>query len=350
MSTTCQIDIPLLPESAAGSALQLIDLLRSANLLARLRLGQEAPAMHWRLLDADGRRLPPGVGPWAAYHGADPAPRAQVVQRAVFLPSMHAPDIPALRATVSRHPGLARAIGQAVDAGGLVASQGNGAWLAASSGRLQGRQCALPWFYVAGFRHDFPGIEPAVEGDFASSGPWLSAASLQSLPLLAVSLVRAGMGRELARVCAKAFLPDAARSRAVVTAAPRIPVTRNSTLARAVAWMEEHLAQPYRLDAVASAAAVSPRTLLRHFQQQLGQSPLDCLHALRCERAQVLLEITLESVPSIAAACGYADPTAFRRVFARYSGTTPADYRARHALRAPRARWRVDPQRLAPRP
>lgn len=356
MKIACLVDIPLLPESTVGSALQLIDLLRAANLLARLRLGQQAPALGWRLLDAEGRLLN-GLGgkgdapaPFAAYQDTPAGPEVAVARRVVVLTALHAPDIPALRAIVARHPGLIRAIGQAVDAGGLVATLGNGAWLAAASGRLDGHPVALPWYYIAGFRHDFAHVPVAVEGDFVDRAPWLSSASPQSLPMIAIAIVRAGLGRELAQVCARAFLPDAARSRAAAASAALIPVTRNSTLARAVAWMEEHLALPYSLDAVASAAAVSPRTLLRHFQQQLGQSPLDCLHALRCERAQVLLEITLESVPSIAAACGYTDPTAFRRVFARYSGTTPADYRARHALRAPRARWRVDPRRLAPRP
>ncbi len=38
-----RVDIPLLPESAVGNALQFIDLLRGANLLAGLRLGAHAP-------------------------------------------------------------------------------------------------------------------------------------------------------------------------------------------------------------------------------------------------------------------------------------------------------------------
>ena len=54
-----RIDIPLLPESAVGNALQFIDLLRSANLLAGLRGGAGSPRLAWRLLDAQGQPLPP---------------------------------------------------------------------------------------------------------------------------------------------------------------------------------------------------------------------------------------------------------------------------------------------------
>ena len=53
-------------------------------------------------------------------------------------------------------------------------------------------------------------------------------------------------------------------------------------------------------------------------------------------------KVLLESVPSIAVACGYSDPAAFRRIFVRYTGVAPGEYRKRHALRAPRKRWRVD--------
>ena len=42
-----------------GNALQFIDLLRSANLLAGLRGGAGSPRLAWRLLDAQGQPLPP---------------------------------------------------------------------------------------------------------------------------------------------------------------------------------------------------------------------------------------------------------------------------------------------------
>ena len=93
-----------------------------------------------------------------------------------------------------------------------------------------------------------------------------------------------------------------------------------------MAYLEKNLEQPYVLHQVAQAAAVSPRTLLRHFQDAVGQSPLDHLHQLRCARAKVLLEITLESVPSIAMACGYSDRAAFRRRSGAFSFATRASH------------------------
>ena len=342
-----RVDIPLLPESAVGSALQFIDLLRGANMLAGLRLGAHAPRFAWRLLDAEGAPLPPLPGPLAAYTPATSAggkgwsgPPAQ----AVFIPSFHAPDIPAIRAVASRHRALSRQVGIALDAGQKLLTVGNGAWLAAHSGRLNGRRASLPWFYIAGFERDFPGIGLSLGQDLSDDGPWLSCALPQSVNLLAIAWVHHALGPELAAACETVMAPDHQRARAALqaNAQQHIPATRDSTLARAIAFMEAHLDQPYSLARLAEAASVSTRTLLRHFQQELSQSPLDYLHSLRCARARVMLEVTLESVPSIAVACGYADPAAFRRIFARYTGMAPAEYRQRHALRAPRRRWRVE--------
>ena len=350
-----RVDIPLLPESAVGSALQFVDLLRGANMLAGLRLGALAPRLAWRLLDAEGRPLPALAGPLAVYTPA-PAPGAAAAAaeaatpwagppaHAVFIPSIHAADIPAIRAVAGRHRALSRQLGVALDAGQRLITVGSGAWLAAQSGRLHGRKASLPWFYIAGFERDFPDIGHSLGDDVSDDGPWLSAALPQSVNLLALHTVRHALGPELAAACEAVMAPDHQRARAALqaNAQQHIPATRDSTLARAIAFMEAHLDQPYSLPRLAEAASVSARTLLRHFQQELSQSPLDYLHGLRCARARVMLEVTLESVPSIAVACGYADPAAFRRVFARYSGVAPAEYRKRHALRAPRRRWRVE--------
>lgn len=335
-----RVDIPLLPESCAGNALQFIDLLRSANVLADLRLGASGARLAWRLLDARGVPLAALPGPLVAYTPTSTAPHNDP-PCALFIPSFHATDIPAIRTLVARNLPLTRQIGMALDAGQRLFTQGNGAWLAAQSGRLSGRQVSLPWFYVAGFARDFPDVGFTLDQDTAEDGLWMSCALPVNVGEMAVALVRHTLGNDLGDALANALTPDHPRTRAALqaNAQQHIPATRDSTLSRAIAWMEAHLDQPYSLPRLAEAASVSTRTLLRHFQQVLSQSPLDHLHSLRCARAKVMLEVTLESVPSIAVACGYSDPAAFRRIFARYTGMAPGEYRKRHALRR---RWRVD--------
>src|SRR5258708_28677236 len=88
---------------------------------------------------------------------------------------------------------------------------------------------------------------------------------------MAVALTRHAFGDDLAAALAAVLQPDAQRERATRAALQdrRIPATRNSVLAHAIAWLEARVEQPYDLQALADAASTSPRTLLRHFQQEL---------------------------------------------------------------------------------
>lgn len=51
-------------------------------------------------------------------------------------------------------------------------------------------------------------------------------------------------------------------------------------------WLQTHIDTPFQMSLLAEAVSVSERTLLRHFQQVLGRTPLDYLHELRAERGQ----------------------------------------------------------------
>lgn len=338
MPKTFVVELPCLEHSATGHAAHLVEMLRHANLLAQLRMGRRAQRFGWRWVDGQGWPLP--QLPYAAEGGALDGPA-----QALFLSALHCPDIPSIREIVAAHPDLVRRVATAFDQGLAVCTQGSAAWFAAASGRCEGRCVALPWYLMGGFGLDFPGIALAEGQPFVDDRPWLSASHPVALTPMAVALTRHAFGGDLAAALSAVLRPDPERERTIHAALRdrRLPATRTSVLAHAIAWLEARVEQPYDLQALAHAASTSPRTLLRHFQQELGHSPLDHLHRLRCARARVLLEITLESVPSVALACGYGDASAFRRVFMRYVGMAPAAYRERYALRAPRRRWRVDP-------
>ncbi|MFM8857386.1 MAG: helix-turn-helix domain-containing protein, partial [Actinomycetota bacterium] len=108
---------------------------------------------------------------------------------------------------------------------------------------------------------------------------------------------------------------------------------------RARRWLEDHLHEPYSLAATARAAAISERSLLRHFAAAFGQTPLQMLHELRITRARMLLETSYLPVEAIAERCGWRDPAMLRQAFRRATGTTPAAYRERYRLRVERRRW-----------
>ena len=97
----------------------------------------------------------------------------------------------------------------------------------------------------------------------------------------------------------------------------------------AAGFLEAHLADtPFPWDALAAELGFSRRTLQRHFEDSLGQSPSDVLVALRLERAKALLADPSRSIGDVALACGFNSQSHFTTVFRAAFGVAPGRYRA----------------------
>ncbi|MFP6561545.1 AraC family transcriptional regulator [Paraburkholderia sp. B3] len=79
-------------------------------------------------------------------------------------------------------------------------------------------------------------------------------------------------------------------------------------------------------DVIAHRLNVAPATLRRRLRQE-GHSCQSIKDALRCELAIAALEDPARSVADVAAAVGFAEPSAFHRAFRKWTGMRPADYR-----------------------
>jgi transcriptional regulator GlxA family with amidase domain len=95
------------------------------------------------------------------------------------------------------------------------------------------------------------------------------------------------------------------------------------------AFVLSNLERQVSVKEMARATATSPRTLARKTTAAVGTTPHRFAQRLRVARARQLLETTSRSVEDIAAAVGYADIAAFRRVFRRETGEAPRNTRAK---------------------
>lgn len=339
------VDVLVFAGAMAGVSLSVIDMMRITNTVARLQQAASVTPVRWRLLNARGAAISTANKMFGAYvQQPTETQDLPALHHACFVPPLHAENIPALRAAVQVLPQV-QALAQACLAPGhTVATVSSGAWFVAGSPAAHGLSVALPWYYLSGFRGDFPGVNVSTDQEWLADGPLISGAMPSSLTSVVLALLRTALPQELVQSCERLLVHDKERSAMTLQTVQQhhIHATRDSAVARAVAWLDQHLEQTYSLDAVASAAAVSPRTILRHFQQVMGMSPLDYLHAQRVKRARILLEVTLNDIPTIAHACGYADPAAFRRIFMRLEKQTPIAYRTANALRSSRMRWKVE--------
>lgn len=78
---------------------------------------------------------------------------------------------------------------------------------------------------------------------------------------------------------------------------------------------------------LAAAVNLSPSRFTHLFSSEVGLSPARYLHALRMERARLLLERTFLSVKEVMTQVGIADASHFSRDFKRYHGMPPREVR-----------------------
>lgn len=95
---------------------------------------------------------------------------------------------------------------------------------------------------------------------------------------------------------------------------------------KAQRWLHTTAARGATLGAICQASGLEPRTLQRRFLKATGLRPIEYCQRLRIAKAQLLLQQG-GAIDEVAWGVGYADQSAFRRLFLRVVGMTPATYR-----------------------
>ena len=103
------------------------------------------------------------------------------------------------------------------------------------------------------------------------------------------------------------------------------------TVATVIAHMERHFADDLQMNDLAEVANCSRSHLFAVFRRETGMSPNDWLQRLRVKKAGELLAATNRSGVDIALSVGFASQQYFCRVFRKYTGKTPGEYRSETA-------------------
>src|SRR5438309_5203481 len=106
------------------------------------------------------------------------------------------------------------------------------------------------------------------------------------------------------------------------------PVPPARHLLRAKDLVDARYREPLDVQALASAAHLSPAHFSREFRRVFGEPPHQYLLSRRLERAAALLRNTDRSVAEICFAVGLWSVGSFTSSFRRSFGITPTAYRA----------------------
>ncbi|MBI2307871.1 MAG: helix-turn-helix domain-containing protein [Rhodocyclales bacterium] len=316
----------LLPDRfVAGGVAGTLDLLFAANRLA----GGDAPLFTWRLLSADGA---PALASTGLTLAADGRYEEAGDADAIIVPGIIYPDLAHFEARIAGETELLRLLRQWHADGRLIAGNCTGVALLAESGILDGKTATISWWLSSWFRRHFPAVTLETHAILSECGPLLCSGATTCYLNLGLRLIERLAGPDLALHCARLMLVDTHRASQAPYATLQQYAGHNDPLvARCQEWLQDNLARPFSLATLAAAAGSSERTLIRHFRQALGDTPLHYLQQMRLFAARRLLESSALGLEQIVGRVGYEDVSTFRRLFKRELGCSPGEYRRRFA-------------------
>jgi AraC family transcriptional regulator of arabinose operon len=112
---------------------------------------------------------------------------------------------------------------------------------------------------------------------------------------------------------------------------PAIGTTMDHRIQRAITHIDEHIATPLTIPALAEIAALSPSRFAHLFTEVTTQSPQLYIETRRMHAAADMLLRTGFPIKQVAASVGFESPFYFSRRFSRFMGQSPLDYRRRNA-------------------
>jgi transcriptional regulator GlxA family with amidase domain len=224
-------------------------------------------------------------------------------------------------------PGYAcDALRAAFDRGARVASVCIGAFALGAAGLLDGRVATTHWQQADDFRRLFPQVRLNPDILYTEEGQVLTSAGLSAGIDLCLYMVRADYGVDAAARVARRMVVALHRTGGQAQYAQR-PLASDNGVGAAMHWAIGELKRPLTVAHLAQHAGLPVRTFTRHFQEQVGTTPMRWLTTQRVLEAQRLLEATTLDVDDIAEHCGFGSAGVLRTHLAREVGMTPTAYR-----------------------
>jgi transcriptional regulator GlxA family with amidase domain len=316
---TIEFGLVLYPEVQMAAVLGLTDLFAMANRTA-LRLGKAASpplrVSHWRQDAPDG----------TVVRAFDTMPEAPAGDPAalIVVPSLPGPIEPDLAAPYV--PWLRRFHA----AGGTLVSVCAGVFLMAETGLLSGRTATTHWVLGERFAARFPDVRLDTDRLIVDEGDIMTAGGLMAWTDVGLRLVDRHLGSEIMLETARMLLvdPPGREQRYYSTFVPRLDHGDKAVL-QVQHWLHGLGAAEASLESLAARAGLEERTFLRRFRKATGRTATEYQQELKVNKARERLQFSALSVDQIAWDVGYGDPGAFRKVFTRIVGLSPAEYRRR---------------------
>ncbi|SAI40451.1 AraC family transcriptional regulator [Bordetella ansorpii] len=221
-------------------------------------------------------------------------------------------------------PGLLRHLQAAMAARRRLCSVCTGAFLLAAAGVLDGRRVTTHWRHAVELQRRYPALRVDSDRIFVRDGGIWTSAGISAGIDLALAMVEADLGAELARAVAREMVVYHRRTGGQSQFSTLQDLAPQSERMRAVMdYIGAHLTAALTVDTLAEVACLSPRQFIRAFKAETGQTPAKAVERIRAEAARAQIEDGGAAIETVARHVGFEDAERMRRAFLRVYGQPP---------------------------
>lgn len=215
--------------------------------------------------------------------------------------------------------------------GAEVASLCIGAFLLASTGLLNGRQCSTHWSFANLFRQMFPEVIMVDDKMMTDQNGLYSSGGANAYWSLLLYLVEKYTNRETAIMASKYFVLEIGkRSQSSFIMFRGQKDHGDDEIKKAQEFIEEHFSDKITVDRLADQFGIGRRSFERRFKKSTGNTVIEYMQRVKMEAAKKQLEAGRKTVNEVMYEVGYTDTKAFRDVFKKIAGMSPVDYRNKY--------------------
>jgi transcriptional regulator GlxA family with amidase domain len=215
--------------------------------------------------------------------------------------------------------------------GAEVVSLCVGAFLLARSGLLKGKKCSTHWRAADEFRRLYPDVDLVTDRIITEEQGIYTSGGATSYWNLLLYLVEKYTDRETAVLTAKVFAIDIERhSQSQFTIFKGQNDHSDEEIKKAQRYIEENFQEKMTIEQLSEMFAVGRRSFERRFRKATHNSVTEYVQRVRIEAAKKSFETQRKNIYEVMLDVGYTDSKAFRGIFKKITGMTPADYRNKY--------------------
>jgi transcriptional regulator GlxA family with amidase domain len=311
--------ILIYPGAQQAAVLGMTDLLLAANRAAELLSDRaSAPAFvvsHWAVRN-------PGGALACVYSSATSSKRPSIC---ILPPALGGPPDEAVSTSThwlrERHAD-----------GAVLSSVCLGAFALGETGLLRGRTITTHWAYEDRFRSRFPQTRVDADRIVIDDGDIITAGGVMAWTDLCLTIIARFLGHKVMVDVARNFLIDPpGREQSYYSGFSPHTGHKDDAILKAQQFLHDTHGKIVDVATLAAKAGLEDRTFLRRFRKATGHTTTEYWQRLRISNAKAKLQETRFTIDQIGWEVGYADPSAFRKIFNRIVGLSPSDFRRRFA-------------------